>query len=395
MDWMPGVYKNHCHVERRMRNLKSDLPIRPIYLHRDDAIVALCFVCVVALMVYTPIERDCQSNPALAEAGLTTTDQVLEALTSFCLTVFCTPSGYEVFWLTPQWRPNKGNNKMLNRAWLVQCASIAPYQPATALWRAIELEFVSRWTLPQGLGLDVGCGDGSTMALIKQQRPDWTLVGIDLDPEETRLAQKSGVYTTVFTANAQSIPAPDSTFDFAFSNSVLEHIPQIDPVLQEVARILKRNAPFMFTVPSHEFHTCLAGPGMVDRLRGWNRETYLKDLDRRLAHHRYWCPETWQQHLAQAGLQLVRHGGYLTQPEVRRWEFIANFTAGVLYAFYGRKRRPIEIQRTLKIRRQQFPAIVRKMFALILSILAAGLPNRDHPTPTGPFGGLLIEARRY
>jgi hypothetical protein len=39
LDWMWSVYKNHRHVERRMRNLKSDLPIRPIYLHRDDAIV--------------------------------------------------------------------------------------------------------------------------------------------------------------------------------------------------------------------------------------------------------------------------------------------------------------------------------------------------------------------
>jgi transposase len=98
MDWMVRVYKNHCHVERRMRNLKSDLPIRPIYLHRDDAIVALCFVSVLALMVYSLIERDCQSNPALAEAGLRTTNQVLAALTGLCLTSF-TVSGYQVFWL--------------------------------------------------------------------------------------------------------------------------------------------------------------------------------------------------------------------------------------------------------------------------------------------------------
>ena len=98
MDWMVCVYRNHRHVERRMRNLKSDLPIRPIYLHRDDAIVALCFVGVVALMVYTLIERDCQANPELVEAGLRTTDQVLDALSGFCLTAFVTSSGQEFFW---------------------------------------------------------------------------------------------------------------------------------------------------------------------------------------------------------------------------------------------------------------------------------------------------------
>ena len=98
MDWMLCVYKNHRHVERRMRNLKSDLPIRPIYLHRDDAIVAFCFVSVVALMVYTLIERDCQANPALVEAGLRTTDQVLDTLSGFCLTAFFTPTGQAFFW---------------------------------------------------------------------------------------------------------------------------------------------------------------------------------------------------------------------------------------------------------------------------------------------------------
>ncbi len=99
LDWMVCVYKNHRHVERRMRNLKSDLPIRPIYLHRDDAIVALCFVNVVALMVYTLIERDCQAKPALVEAGLLTTDQVLAVLHGFRLTVYLTPSRCQVFWL--------------------------------------------------------------------------------------------------------------------------------------------------------------------------------------------------------------------------------------------------------------------------------------------------------
>ena len=98
LDWMVSVYQNHRHIERRMRNLKSDLPIRPLYAHRDEVIIPLCFVCVLALMVYTLIERDCQANPALIEAGLTTTDQLLAALAGHCLTVFYTPSGYQIFW---------------------------------------------------------------------------------------------------------------------------------------------------------------------------------------------------------------------------------------------------------------------------------------------------------
>ncbi len=98
LDWMVSVYKNHRHIERRMRNLKSDLPIRPLYAHRDEVIIPLCFVATLALMIYTLIERDCQANPALAEVGLHTTDQLLAALAGHCLTVFSTPSGYQIFW---------------------------------------------------------------------------------------------------------------------------------------------------------------------------------------------------------------------------------------------------------------------------------------------------------
>ncbi len=98
LDWMRSVYRNHRQVERRMRNLKSDLPIRPIYLHRDEAIVSLCFVCVTALMVYSLVERDCQADSTLVEAGLRTTDELLHALGSFCISGHHMASGHVLFW---------------------------------------------------------------------------------------------------------------------------------------------------------------------------------------------------------------------------------------------------------------------------------------------------------
>jgi transposase len=98
MDWMVGVYHNHRHVERRMRNLKSDLPIRPLYVHRDDEIVALCFVSLLSLTLYTLIERDVQADPELVAEGLRTTDALLAVLSRWGLSVFYTPSGYDCFW---------------------------------------------------------------------------------------------------------------------------------------------------------------------------------------------------------------------------------------------------------------------------------------------------------
>ena len=95
---MVGVYHNHRHVERRMRNLKSDLPIRPLYVHRDDEIVALCFVSLLSLTIYTLIERDVQADPVLAAEGLRTTDALLATMSGWGLSAFYTPSGYQIFW---------------------------------------------------------------------------------------------------------------------------------------------------------------------------------------------------------------------------------------------------------------------------------------------------------
>jgi hypothetical protein len=123
LDWMWRVYQNYHHIERRMRNIKNDLPIRPLYLHRDDALVALCFVSVLALMLYTLIERDCQNTPALVEAGLTTTDRVLATLAGFSLTVLRTPSGWEVFWLDT---PAAAQQLIEQQLWLVDLALRLP-----------------------------------------------------------------------------------------------------------------------------------------------------------------------------------------------------------------------------------------------------------------------------
>jgi hypothetical protein len=88
MDWMVAVYHNHRHVERRMRNLKSNLPIRPLYVHRDDETVALCFASLLALTIYTLIERDVQADPMLAAQGLRTTDTLLAATSGLGIECF-------------------------------------------------------------------------------------------------------------------------------------------------------------------------------------------------------------------------------------------------------------------------------------------------------------------
>ncbi len=267
----------------------------------------------------------------------------------------------------------------MNRELLVRFLCEYPFQPATALWRAVEVGQVIALGLPPGRGLDLGCGDGLLTRMLLEYTGPRELVGVDPDPDEAAQARTLSVYTTVHSVAGDSVPEPDSSFDWVLSNSVLEHIDDIDPVLKEVARLLRPQGQFIFTVPGDGFHACLQGPIRP----GASRQDYLRALDARLAHRRYWEPLEWRSHLRGHRLRLETVTGYLDRVEVRRWESLSRLTSGVLYTLAGRRQQPIEIQRKLGMRRagQRMPKPLARALAAVLSAgVDEGIP-RGKETP--------------
>ena len=201
------------------------------------------------------------------------------------------------------------------------------------------------------------------MRVLLEEVGQRVMVGVDPDPAEASQARILGIYSTVHEAGGDAIPEADASFDWVLSNSVLEHIERIDPVLAEVARVLRSGGQFVFTVPGPDFHACLRGP-ILPRA---SRAAYLEHLDARLAHRRYWSRDQWESQLALHGMHIVEIGSYLTQAEVQRWESISRLTAGVLYGLAGRRSRPIEIQRRLGMRKpgRRMPAALAHTLALV------------------------------
>jgi SAM-dependent methyltransferase len=261
-----------------------------------------------------------------------------------------------------------------------------PFQPATSWWRSIELAVLIKHGLPHGTGFDLGCGDGKLMRiLLDAAGAAPTLVGADPDPLEARDAGASGVYRRVHTVPGDRVPEPNASFDFVFSNSVLEHIDELEPVMAETARLLRPGGTFLFTVPSAGLHECLAGP-----LFPWSdRPTYLAMVDRRCHHRRYWGEAQWRECLGRHGIDVVHAKPYLTRPEVQRWETLARFTSGVLYAVAGERLQPIEIQRSLRLRRRGL-----RLPAWAAAALAAALSAGVAPDLSRHSGCLLSEARK-
>lgn len=210
------------------------------------------------------------------------------------------------------------------------------------------------------------------------------ITGIDPDPAETALAAERGVYSSVITSGAENIPLPESCMDAVISNSVLEHINPVEKALLEISRILRPGRWFVATMPGPDFHACLRGSWLPWVKRG----DYLKYIDKRLAHFRYWTAEEWRQRLSDAGLNLTAAHEYLPLTVVRRWELISRLTGGLLYCLAGKKTSPIRIQRKLNLRRKsKMPYSVARA---ISQILCLGLDIRSN----GPYGGLLIIARK-
>jgi len=240
--------------------------------------------------------------------------------------------------------------------------------------------------LPAGRGLDLGCGDGLLTRIILQLVGKRDLVGIDPDPAELAHAQETGIYSALHEAGGDSVPEADASFDWVLSNSVLEHIDHIEPVLAEVGRLLRPNGELVFTVPGSDFHDCLRGP----LLPGASREVYLRRLDDRLAHRRYWDLSDWEAALMVNDMRIVSAGSYLDAAEVRRWESMARVTAGVLYTLGGRRQQPIEIQRRLGLREpgRRLPMPLARSLA---ALVALGLNNEPAGQPTR-FGCYLIKA---
>lgn len=234
--------------------------------------------------------------------------------------------------------------------------------------------------LPHGRGLDLGCGDGLLTRIVLEETGPREVVGVDPDPAEVAQAKTLGIYSALHAVAGDAVPEADASFDWVLSNSVLEHIPDLDPVLQEVGRLLRVGGVFIFTVPGPDFHACLGG----------SNAEYLRDLDRRVAHLRYWGKADWNAALRPHGLRVIETSEYLTQAEVRRWESISRMTAGVLYALARRKMQPIEIQRRLGMRKpgtRMFSPLARSIAALV----SIGL-NGDRPARR--FGCLLLIAAK-
>ncbi len=283
-----------------------------------------------------------------------------------------------------------------NRAKIVR--SIAPrnlMQPATALWRVYEIEAVHDNVTFEGRVLDFGCGDGSLSAVVfgeSVSRID--LIGLEIDPTDADAARRCGLYQSVHTAPGDAIPEASASFVMVFSNSVLEHIPAIEPVLAEVSRVLKPGGRFVFTVPSEQFHACLLGDAIPTRLFRKGGESHREVIDRRLQHFRYWSESEWRSSLDGNGIDVTRAVRYFPVRAVQAWERMSAWTGGIAFELFGRKTQTRVAQRRLRLDRVDEIVPDGTRAKLLETLLGSSLSEPQRVTDELSGGLLIIATKR-
>lgn len=197
--------------------------------------------------------------------------------------------------------------KETRKDYLWENISSLPY--FRGLLRAVEARFYANIQLTEPV-LDLGCGDGhfSKVAFFKP-----ITVGLDPWTKPIKQARLVGNYRWVVQGGGNQLPFPDGYFATAVSNSVLEHIADLEPVLKELNRVLRKDALFIFCVPNNKFTGNLSMARFLDSLGMTNLAKKYRFFFNKISRHHHCDPiEIWRDRLDHNGFMIERTWDYFS-----------------------------------------------------------------------------------
>jgi 2-polyprenyl-3-methyl-5-hydroxy-6-metoxy-1,4-benzoquinol methylase len=139
--------------------------------------------------------------------------------------------------------------------------------------------------------LDVGCGEGVLTAEWAERLGTGRIVGIDLDDPKLRAEweRRSRPNLEFRAEEATSLSFADDEFDLACAIEVLEHVPEPEATLAEMARVASRH--LLVSVPREPLW------------RGLNmaRGAYLRELGNTPGHVNHWSKRAFVELLSRYG----------------------------------------------------------------------------------------------
>ncbi|MBT7952308.1 MAG: class I SAM-dependent methyltransferase [Gammaproteobacteria bacterium] len=194
---------------------------------------------------------------------------------------------------------------------------------ALAFERIMECRILSEQTFERPV-LDLGCGEGLFAKMLFVEQVD---TGIDPNQHELDRARELEAYAEVIQCKGDNIPKPDGSYNTILSNSVIEHIPDIIPILNEAYRLLKPDGRMYLTVPSDKFEQYTLGSQFLSFFGMQElQKKFRRFFNRFWDHYHFYTPEGWQKIISEAGYEVEDVRSYGPQKVCLMNDFLVPFS---------------------------------------------------------------------
>jgi SAM-dependent methyltransferase len=147
-------------------------------------------------------------------------------------------------------------------------------QPSAVARLRFIREVVASLTEERGSFADLGCGSGVLLCDVLKHKPGWTGQGLDISPAAVDYAERLSIYKQVRghaefrVGDMAQLPYGDETLNLVIASEVIEHSPDPDRVMREIARVLRPHGKLILTIPMESHSVAhLHSPGQPDDLR--------------------------------------------------------------------------------------------------------------------------------
>jgi methionine biosynthesis protein MetW len=119
-------------------------------------------------------------------------------------------------------------NDNRNYMWEEDCVTLRP-----------EYAVIERWVPPGAQVIDLGCGNGSLLRLLREQKKI-VASGIDISESGVAVCRRHGLNVLASRIDARLTNIPDRAFDIAICNVTIQMVEYPEVLLSEMKRIARR-----------------------------------------------------------------------------------------------------------------------------------------------------------
>lgn len=134
------------------------------------------------------------------------------------------------------------------KEWTVSPDSVINTSNISEKYKVMIFERILRQLPEDAAVLEIGCGNGAWLRLLRERHPKLKAFGLDVSSEAVAISTGHGIQPTL--GDARNMPYPDDTFDLVFSFGTIEYFPETERAVWEHIRVMKPGGFVWIEIPN-------------------------------------------------------------------------------------------------------------------------------------------------